>query len=96
MLNLPFSNYSGWLVGWLGGNTARLKPASYAELDKNMTFASLKEEEYHFILPSQYKYDFLDGYPRGRLASICSQFQNCLKSIQGGGGICPKFSTFKV
>ena len=30
-----------------------------------MTFYIIKKEEYHFILPSQYKYDFLDGYPRG-------------------------------
>ena len=29
MLNLPFSNYSGWRSAV--GNTLRLKPASYAE-----------------------------------------------------------------
>ena len=32
-------------------------------LRKIWLFTSLKEEEYHFILPSKYKYDFLDGYP---------------------------------
>ena len=36
-------------------------------LRKIRLFTSLKEEECHFILPSQYKYDFLDGYPRGSL-----------------------------
>ena len=28
-------NYSGWLVGWVGGNALRLKPAGYAKLGKN-------------------------------------------------------------
>ena len=53
--------------------------SKYTLSKENMTFYIIKKEEYHFILPSQYKYDFLDGYPRGS-AGINIKWLLCLKS----------------
>ena len=54
-------------------------------LRKIWLFTSLKVEEYHFILPSQYKYDFLDGYPMG-LAGINMFSISKMSKINPRGG----------
>ena len=79
---------------WFLFSFLNLCRTSYRGARAPKKYASLKEEEYHFILPSQYKYDFLDGYPRGstgiNMFSISkmseidprggfSNFQKCLK-----------------
>ena len=48
-------------------------------------FTSLKEEEYHFVLPSQYKYDFLDGYPRGSAGINMFSISNMSEFVPRGG-----------
>ena len=54
-------------------------------LRKILLFTSLKEEEYHFILPSQYKYDFLDGYPRGSAGINMFSISNMSEFVPRGG-----------
>ena len=51
-----------------------------------MTFYIIKKEEYHFILPSQYKYDFLDGYPRGSAGINMFSISNMSEFVPRGGG----------
>ena len=64
-------------------------------LRKILLFTSLKEEEYHFILPSQYKYDFLDGYPRGSAGINMFSISNMSEFVPRGGVVifqkCLKF-----
>ena len=50
-----------------------------------MTFYIIKKEEYHFILPSQYKYDFLDGYPRGSAGINMFSISNMSEFVPRGG-----------
>ena len=50
-------------------------------------FTSLKEEEYHFIFPSDYKYDFLDGYPRGSAGINMFSISKISEINPRGGGL---------
>ena len=60
--------------------------SKYTLSKENMTFYIIKKEEYHFILPSQYKYDFLDGYPRGSAGINMFSISNMSEFVPRGVG----------